>query len=219
MYLNLRLVEQDKQVQKLLEQGLYHYGHGEIGMAVELWKQVLQLDPRNEVAREYLGIELGDSWSDKISDKAKTPPPGKMPVYEPAKPKKTHRAEFSLAQQHLRAGKPEAAFSLFSMLAEQDPENSAYVSFVDLSKCALVRQFLRNAGSFDKAPVLKTSIYKMTELKLSEEQGFILSLINGETSIEDIVSLSPVPPFTTFSTLKYFLEKGLIAIKPEGKKS
>ena len=211
-------MEQDKQVQKLLEQGLYHYGHGEIGMAVELWKQVLQIDPKNEVAREYLGIELGESWSEKISDKGKTPLE-KMPVYEPVKPKKMHRAEFSLAQQHLRAGKPEAAFSLFSMLAEQEPENSAYISFLDLSKCALVRQFLKKTGSFDKVPVLKASLSKLTELKLSEEQGFILSLINGETSIEDIVYLSPVPPFTTFSTLKYFLEKGLIAIKAEGVKA
>jgi hypothetical protein len=209
-------VEKDKQVQRLLEQGLYHYGHGEIGNAVELWKQVLRLDPKNEVAREYLSIELGESWSEQIGDRAKTPNLEKLPVYESAKPKKTHSAEFMLAQQHLKAGKPEAAFTIFSMLAGQEPENSAYISFLDLSKCTLVRQFLKNAGSFDKKPVLKASISKLTSLKLTEEQGFILSLINGETSIEDIVYLSPVPPFTTFFTLKLFLEKDLIEIKAQG---
>ena len=199
----------------MLEQGLYHYGHGEIGLAVEMWKQVLEIDHKNEVAREYLGIELGSSWSEKIRDRDKKSAPEKMPIYEPVQPQKAHRAEFSLAQQHLRAGKPESAFSLFSTLAEQEPENPAYISFSELSKAALIKEFLKKAGSFEKVPVLKTSLSKLTEFNLTEEQGFILSLINGETSFEDIVYLSPVPPFLTFSSLWHFLEQGLIAIKAE----
>jgi hypothetical protein len=206
---------QDKEVQKLLEEGLYHYGHGETGLAVELWKQVLELDPKNEVAREYLSIELGETWSDKLGAGEKRPALEKVQVYETVKPKRNTRPEFQLAQQHLKAGKPEAAFSLFATLAEQEPENTAYISFLDLSKCALVKQFLQKAGSFDKVPVLRTSLSQLTGHKLTEEQGFILSMINGETNFEDIVYLSPVSPFITFYTLKSFLEKGLIGIKAQ----
>ena len=52
------MADQEK-VQELLERGLYHYGLGEVGKALQLWHEVLALDPRNELAREYIKIETG----------------------------------------------------------------------------------------------------------------------------------------------------------------
>jgi len=206
-------VEKDQQVQKLLEQGLYHYGHGEIGIAVELWKKVLELDPKNDVAREYLSIELGPAFEEKLSVKKKHIPTGKPPTHIPEQPKKSHRAEFSLGLQHLKAGKPEPAYSLFNALHDEEPDNPAYPAYIELSKTAIVKSFLKQVGDFGKVPVLKVSLSELTEYNLTEEQGFILSLINGETSLEDIIYLSPTPPFLTFSSLKHFLHTGLIVLK------
>lgn len=207
------MVEKERQVQKLLEQGLYHYGHGEIGIAVELWKQVLELDPKNDVAREYLSIELGSAFEEKLSPKKKHVPAEKSPIYVSEKPKKTQRTEFGLGLQHLKAGKPELAYSLFNMLHDEEPDNPAYQAYLELSKAAIVKSFLKQVGDFSKVPVLKVSLSAITDYNLTEEQGFILSLINGETTFEDIVYLSPLPPFLTFSSLKHFLHADLIMLK------
>lgn len=196
-----------------MEQGLYHYGHGEIGIAVEYWKQVLELDPKNDIAREYLSIELGSSWVDKLGSKKKQAPPEKVPIYVADKQKKTQRAEFSLGQQHLKANKPELAYSLFNTLHDEEPDNPIYRAYLELSKTAIVKAFLKQVGAFTKVPVLKVGLSKITDYDLTEEQGFILSLINGETTFEDIVYLSPVPPFLTFASLKHFLRIGMIGLK------
>jgi tetratricopeptide (TPR) repeat protein len=209
-------MDKEKQVQKLLEEGLYHYGHGEIGVAVELWKQVLELDSHNDIAREYLSIELGPAWSEKLKSRPKPASAEKAQIYVQEKPPKAHRAEFNLGQQQLRAGKCEDAFTIFRALLDNEPDNTSYKSYLELSKAALVREFLKKVGGFNKVPVLKVNLSKITEFKLSEEQGFILSLINGETSFEDIVYLSPVPPFVTFSSLKQFYQTGMIGLKEKG---
>jgi len=197
-----------------LEQGLYHYGHGETALALSLWKQALEIDPRNEVAREYLSIEFGPSWDDKLKPKEKPGPRQAGTIKPPAKPKKSHLADFDLGTQHLKGGRPESAFSIFSMLADKEPENTTYKSHLELSKNAAVKSFLKEIGAISEVPMLRAELSSITDLNLTEEQGFILSLINGETSFEDIVYLSPVAPFTTFSTLKRFFETGLIGLKP-----
>jgi len=214
--LEFNQVEKNKQVSKLLEQGLYHYGHGETGLAVELWKQVVDVDPRNEVAREYLSIELGPDWMQKLKLSPTEEPAKAAPVFQVEKPQKIQRPEFSLAQQHLRSGNPDSAYLLFARLMQDEPDNFIYTSFFEMSKACMVTVFLKRAGGFGRVPVLKMQLSKIQELKLTLEQGFILSLINGETSLEDIVYLSPVPPFVTFSTLKNFYETGLIGLKEQG---
>jgi hypothetical protein len=64
-------MEKDSKIQQLLEQGLYRYGIGETGVAVDLWRQVVQIDPENEVAREYLSIELGLSGRKSLISRPK----------------------------------------------------------------------------------------------------------------------------------------------------
>jgi len=203
----------EKQVAKLLEQGLYHYGQGEIGLAVELWKQVLELDPRNEVAREYLSIELGSSWQEKITPSPKAAAPVMASVIATEPEKKSQPEEFNLAQQHLKSERAERAKILFEELCENEPGNMLYRAFFELSKVAIVKQLLVITHSFGNMPVLKVSLSKITDYQLTEEQGFILSLINGETSFEDMVYLSPVPPFVTFFSLNHFLQTGMIGLK------
>jgi len=205
-------MDRGEKIQKLLEQGLYHYGLGELGLALEIWKQALELDSECEVCREYLSIELGPDWEEKLNLKPKKEKP-EVSVPGPEKSGKPLRDEFKLGQQHLRAGRPDLALSLFTSLVNSEPREQVYYSYLEMSKAALFKQFLSRLGSLAKVPELNLGGEKITELNLNEEEGFILSLINGEMSLEDILSLAPFPPFESVFILEKFYRSGLIKIK------
>ncbi len=209
-------MEKDSRVQKLLEQGLYHYGIGETSVAVELWRQVMALDPENEVAGEYLSIELGPYWQEKLNLKPFGPERAKPVVSALEKPTQTRGEEVGLGKQHLLAGKPDQAFLLFGGLLEQEPDNSVYRSYLELSKAALFKAFLNQVGGLDQAPLLAGSASKIMDLRLNEEEGFMLSLLNGEDSFRDILSVAPMPPFQAFYILKKFMTLGLLRLKGQG---
>jgi len=209
-------MEKDSRVQKLLEQGLYHYGIGETNVAIELWRQVIGLDPKNEVAGEYLAIELGPYWQEKLNLKPAGTERVKPAVSALEKPAATLGPELELGRQHLLAGKPDQAFFLFVGLLEQEPDNSVYRAFLELSKAALFKAFISQVGGLGRIPLLAVSASKITDLRLNEEEGFMLSLINGEDSFGDILSLAPVPPFQAFYVLEKFMTLGLIRLKGQG---
>ncbi len=51
-------------VRELLDRGLTHYGLGEVSKALEIWNKVLELDPSNVRAREYVRF-VNDNWAPK----------------------------------------------------------------------------------------------------------------------------------------------------------
>jgi len=211
-------MDKDKKVQDLLEQGLYHYGLGQTSVAVDLWRQVIELDPNNEVAREYLSIELGADWEEKGGEGGKRLDKDKLEsvsgmVSKQSLAERAYSPEFGLGQEHLRNKDAEQGFKVFSRLADLESGNLVYQSYLELSKVSLIKDFINRVGSLSRMPILVVRLSALTDLKLTEEEGFILSLINGETSFEDIVSLAPVAPFITFSTLKKLLELKVIGIK------
>ncbi len=44
----------EQRIARLLNQGLEHYGTGEVAEAILTWEEVLVLDPQNPDARDYL---------------------------------------------------------------------------------------------------------------------------------------------------------------------
>ena len=208
-------MDKDAKIQKLLEDGLYHYGLGENSIAIEMWKQVIELDPENEVAREYLSIEIGPDWEQKLNLKPAREKHISVSITSPEKPT---RDEFNLGQQHLLANKPERAFSLFLKLVEQEPDNQLYRAYLELSKASFFKLFNKQVGSLNAIPELNISPSKITELNLTEAEGFILSLINGEMSIEDILSVAPLPPFESIFIIGKFYITGAVKSKTQAGK-
>ncbi len=205
-------MEKQEKIQKLLEQGLYHYGLGESGVAVELWKQVLEIDPENETAREYLEIELGKDWQKKLGLVEKTPQPEPHDLI----PEKLSPISDELikAKDLLEEQRYDDALKIFNQLSETPAEDQVLAqALFELTKAHLIKHFLDKVGGLSKIPYLKISLNELRNFDLSEEQGFVLSLINGEMTLEDIILLAPLPPFRIFQFIRQFLEQGLIELK------
>jgi tetratricopeptide (TPR) repeat protein len=199
--------EESLRVQELLEKGLYYYGLGENRMAVELWRQVLDIDPENELAREYIEIEMGASaFATDVSTSS-------TPVSEEDTPQAQAMPQsFTKGQQLIYEAKPAEAVKSFSQAYEESGQLYHW-AYVELAKTSLLKQMLENLGSLERIPELTRPMKELAEMHFSEEEGFMLSLITGDTSLDDIISLSPLPKFKTYRTLHGFLEDGIIRIK------
>lgn len=198
--------EKPLKIEELLEKGLYYYGLGENKMAVSLWQQTLELDPENELAREYLEIELGT----RIIEPEPEPAPSQAP--EKTEPLAIPPS-FTRGQQLIYEGKPAEAVESFNQAYNESDGRLFHWAYVELAKTSVVKNLLEHIGSFEKMPELTQSMSELAKMNFTEEEGFMLSLITGDTSFEDVISLSPLPKYKTYRTLYRFLEYDIVRIK------
>ncbi|MFO8058027.1 MAG: tetratricopeptide repeat protein [bacterium] len=199
-------------VQELLEKGLYHYGLGEVDKALSFWREVLALDPDNETAQEYIEIETG-----REQEPSPSPSPAPEPWSEVAEssegPSISVPDSFLEGQRHLQSYEWEKAMNDFLEAHKSRPSQLYYWTHVPLARAGLIKDVMARLGGDNKYLKLKESLTELSRRKrFNQEEGFVLSLISGEMTLEDIVSLSPIPRFQTFHILYRLLEEGLIAV-------
>lgn len=199
-------------IQQLLEKGLYYYGLGEIDKAIELWREVLRLDPHNETAREYIEIETGRSVdAGEASGEEEILEPDEELPEEEAPASTTIEPEFLSGQQYLHRGEWENAMQSFEAAHFSHPSNPVYWAYVELSKSQLIKYIIEELGGFQSQPRLTIPLDKLAGRKnFTQEEGFVLSLITGDMSLEDLIALSPLPRFQSYLILHKLLKDELL---------
>ncbi len=199
-------------VQELLEQGLYYYGLGEVKKAIDLWREVLGLDPGNETAREYIEIETGRAPGAKPAE----PPPEE--ILEPdgevteERPRAPALADDFLEGQRLLQHEDWAqVIKEFEAAHRFDPGNPLYWTHVELARAGLIKSVIERAGGVHAVVSLKVPLTELIGRKnFTQEEGFVLSLISGETTLQDVIALAPIPRFQTYQIIKLLLDDGLL---------
>jgi len=197
-------------VQELLEKGLYHYGLGETDKAIELWNEVLAMDPGNETAREYIEIETGrkveaaEPAADEVVEFPEAVEADVIPAGRPLAP------EFAKGQQYLQKEEWEQAANSFEAAHKKDPANPTYWAYVDLARSRVIKAVVDELGN-GKLPRLTVPLTELAGRKrFTQEEGFVLSLVNGEMTLEDIVALSPIPRYQSYRIISQLLSEDLI---------
>jgi tetratricopeptide (TPR) repeat protein len=202
-------------VQELLERGLYYYGLGEVGKALQLWHEVLALAPDNKEAREYIEIETGRpadreaaeavqdiiELGEEIEEEGRDAPAELPPGTD----------QFFAGQEALHSERWFEAERAFLAAHQLAPGNPLYWAHVELARAQVVKEAREKLGDLGRAPRLQKSLKELAALPFTQEEGFILSLINGEISFEDIIAISPVPRYITYRTLLRLLRDSLIS--------
>jgi hypothetical protein len=78
----------------------------------------------------------------------------------------------------------------------------------------LVKTSLERLGSRAHVPVQRLSPERARELALDNWAGFILSMIDGATSIEEILDTAPIPPHVALRILCELRDQGVIDVRP-----
>ena len=201
-------------VQELLERGLYFYGLGEVGQALQMWHEVLALDPGNKEAREYIEIETGRPVDLEASQTAQEIIELEEEIAEESPEGRADLPPgtdlFFSGQESLLSERWFEAEQAFLAAHQVDPTNPLYWAHVELTRAQVIKETVEKVGDLRQVPRLRKSMKELEAMSFTQEEGFILSLINGEISFEDIIAISPVPRYITYRTLLRLLRDSLI---------
>jgi tetratricopeptide (TPR) repeat protein len=175
-------------VARLLAEGLEHFGQDRVEQAISCWRMVLELEPSQCEARDYLesaGVSLvaaGDG-----------------------------RARLAAALARADAGATEEALALLIEATAGAPDDLEAQAALDLVRAQL---YLRHRQRMAAAarPRLCVAPDQLMSLDLAPEAGFLLSLLDGRTRIEELVTVSGLDPFDVLHLLARLEQAGVVEI-------
>ena len=178
-------------ISSLLQQGLELYGTGDIARAFLIWNEVLDLDPENEEALDYI----------KDADRRAKRRAGVEDIDRSSLIDETRRL--------MRAENPEAALELLASAGVQGEFESE--AMVELLRATLFEHYQAELGELSRVPRLADDAQNdLHSRKLPSSAGFLLSMIDGKTPLGDLVSVSGVDRFDAMRSLHRMLEAGIL---------
>jgi tetratricopeptide (TPR) repeat protein len=185
------------EIERLLRDGLNRYGMGEIAQAIRAWRQVLKLDPGNLQAREYL-----DSVADEAAD-----------VERPAGAERGGTPDLlETALECLRDDDPEGALELLENVAARDPDALEVQGYIEMVRSRLLKRYREQFGSGSATPTLRLEADALLKFNLPSEAGFLLSMIDGRTTVQDLVSVCGMDEFRALRILAHMQAAGIVEI-------
>jgi hypothetical protein len=114
------------------------------------------------------------------------------------------------AIQLLRSGALQEGLDLLEALAGRQPGDLEVQAFLELARGALLRTYRARVGSGTVAPRVRASPAEVMKCNLPAAAGFLLSLIDGCLSIDELLAVSGMDPFETLRTLSNLLDTGIV---------
>ena len=178
-------------IANMLQLGLESYGAGDFSRAFLLWREVLVLDPGNEEALDYL----------RDADRRQKPRDNENGNVE--------RSLCDDARSLLRAEGAESALDL--MMSAKGDGGLESEAMVELLRASLFQEYLTELGDASQTPRLVGGADgDLRNRNLPSSAGFLLSMIDGETPVGDLVSLSGMDRFDAMRSLRQMFGAGIL---------
>jgi hypothetical protein len=185
-------------ITRLLAEGLDHYGDDAIGKAIQAWRRVLELDPRNAEALDY--IQTADRREQS-----------RLPLEEQMSDTERHLVH--AAGVRLDQGDWEGALELLRGSGQVQPYALEYQATLELARSQLLRQVAKRIGSLDRVPFVRGDPGDLQRLNLPPDAGFVLSLIDGTTHLTDLVSLSGMDAFEALRLVEKLVDAEILELR------
>ena len=187
-------VKSEETIQRLLREGLDLYGVDEVSAAIVTWQKVLEIDPENAEAIDY--IHTADR---------RTRPRGDGGVDT----RGSRGMVVSEAKLLLRQGAFLSAYDLLVQASGADSAGLEYQAVLDLARGRLYAAYCERVGRLGCVPEVRDA-GALQQFNLPPNAGFVLSMIDGSTSIEDLIALSGMDAFEALHTLCGMLDAGIV---------
>lgn len=199
----------DPGVDAMLEEGLVSYGLGNFQAAAEKWNKVLEIDPDNSQAIEYLDIvgeEIEASSHPEESDDSERKSPSPMPELKDVEIPELSSKGLSL----LQGGNPENAYNVFLEAINAGANTPEVFGYLEMARAGRLEYYRRLMPELEKIPKISMDYDLIKRLNLGKEEGFILSQIDGITSFRDILSLTRMERLDAMGILAKLIFAGII---------
>lgn len=192
MMKNPEEIVKNEQMLEIFESGLNNFAQGDFVAAQKTWEKALVIDPGNELALDYIRLlEEELPFEDK---------------------KKAYRELLEEAIRLIGKNQIDPAYELLQMIILNDPENSKAHKFLDTVKGLLLKDYLNEIGDTDSVLQLKKDMNDIMNINLTKESAFIVSLIDGNSSIDELLALSGIDRFVFMRNLVMLLRNGIAGL-------
>ncbi len=113
----------------------------------------------------------------------------------------------------LRSRKFQEAILVFQEVIALDPQNTKADEQIEIAEKALCDEYYRTSVPRDKIPYFLISESALVHFKLSHQEGFVASRINGECDVKSIVMLSPLRELEILQILNKLVDLELVGLK------
>jgi len=181
---------------ELLREGLDFYGADEIGRAIVAWERVLELDPDNAEARDYI----------QTADRRSVPRPK-------SKKARLRRSVLDDALERIDQEDYEGALGFLDGADGESQVELEVQATIELVRSRLLARYRARVGDLESVPAMRAGGTAITKFNLPPDAGFLLSLVDGQTSVGDMLSVSGMDPFDAFRILQGLLDTEIVSMR------
>jgi len=192
--------DRSQEIAALLQEGLDAYGEDDVGRAIRAWRKILAIDPNHGEALEFI----------QTADRRLLPREESLPASRSARARDDAWAE---ARRRIAAGELEAALELLSRSEEGATFSLEREATIELLRGALFRDYRASVGELTAVPVLIADSSELTNYNLPANAGFLLSLLDGVTDLESLVTVSGMDSFEALRTTRKLIDVGLVEMR------
>ena len=180
----------NEKILHIFESGLDSFAQGDFVAAQKMWKKVLAADPGNELAMDYIrSIEEEVPFEDK---------------------KVIYRELLEEAIRLIGKNQFDPAYELLQMIIHENPEDEKAQKFLDTTKGLLLKDYLSEVGDTGSVVKLKKNMEDIMKINLTKESAYIISMIDGSSSVDELLALSGIDRFLFMRNLTMLLRNGIV---------
>jgi tetratricopeptide (TPR) repeat protein len=185
-------------ISRLMEEGLRHYGEGHMDQAAGCWQEVLRLEPDHLEAQDYLQTAGFDTGEIELSEA-------------------TGEGDATLladALELFRKGELQESLELSETLVRQNPGRMEVQGYFELVRSHLFGYYRERVADASGVLKIKIAPQEIMKYNLPADAGFLLAMIDGSTSADEILALSGMDPFDGVRVVHRLLEAGIVEANP-----
>lgn len=188
----------DVLISRLMEEGLEHYGEGRMDRAAGCWREVLRLEPGHPEAEDYLRTAGFDEDEVLLSQASG----------------EEDASLLADALELFRKGEVQESLELFETLAGENPGRMEIQGYFELVRSHLYKFYQERIADPSRVLKVKIAAEEMMRFNLPANAGFVLSMVDGRTSVNEILALSGMDPFDAVRVVGKLLEAGIVEVGP-----
>jgi hypothetical protein len=118
-------------------------------------------------------------------------------------------------QEHFALGDYSGALVIAESILDENPTHTAAREYADSCRSVLQEMYTARLGSLDRVPVVAVPRDQLRWLSIDHRTGFILSLVDGVSTIDMILDICGMPALDALRMLFELAQQRVIALRDE----
>jgi hypothetical protein len=115
------------------------------------------------------------------------------------------------ALEDYKQGRFEQAWQRLHAIAREQPERLDVQGYLQLVRKEQAQAWLREIGDQGRAVSVCKPTPELMQMRLAPDEGFLLSQVDGNLTLSDLISISCADRVRTLEIIARFLREGIVA--------